>query len=120
MKISNKEGKEFFDANEYLIINSDRRSGKTGLLKSIIESNPSSKIIVRCPTYKMFNDVYAKYINCEYDEYNNKTGDIIIGDEVYVPPSKYYRTACALTNRYRVFSLIRNNDLNLNEIVFVV
>ena len=121
MKISNREAIEFFNINDYLIINSDRRSGKTSVLKAIVESNPNSKIIIRCPTLRMFEHIYAKYTNCEYDMHNNKTGDIVIGDEVYISPSKYYRTACALTNRYKVLSLIRNSECDLiNEIVFVV
>ena len=125
-QISNKDALDFLNENRYLIINSKRGTGKTQLLQFIIEHYPSLNIVVRCSSKRVFDTNYKQYRNCTYDPRKEYVGDLSIGDEVYVAPNTSRLTACALTNRFEVFSVKPPIELNdclevyTNEIIFQV
>lgn len=116
--ITSKEALRFFNENGYLVINSMRGSGKTNVLRDIIESNRHKKIGILCPSLRHYDNHFHEYRNCNYivKHYSNGLGDtmfrgtsyrfdIILGDEIYVEPSKAVKTACVMTRRHVEYSL---------------
>lgn len=102
---------EFFNKHGYLVINSMRRSGKTNVLRKIIELNADKEIGVICPNFRDYEVNFNMYHpNCEYvpdfpQDLVGKRFDILIGDEVFLQPRFGVKTACAYTNKYVEFSL---------------
>ncbi len=92
-----------------LIINSNRQTGKTTVLKKIIESNQDKKIGIRCHSHAHYAIQFNMYPNCIYISSSQYTRgihfDIIIGDEIYVQPNPEVMTACAYTSKFVEFSL---------------
>jgi hypothetical protein len=101
---------KFFNKHGYLVINSMRRSGKTNVLRKIIELNEDNRIGILCPSYGHYKMHFNIYPNCEYvsDFPLDSAGehfDILIGDEVFLQPMIGIKTACAYTNKYVEYSL---------------
>ncbi|MCK4518398.1 hypothetical protein KAT92_06480 [Candidatus Babeliales bacterium] len=109
IEASQDDAIEFFNEHGYLIVNSKRQTGKTTLLKKIIESNKDKTIGVRCLSHVHYTRQFNMYSNCVYmsniqDIYGIHF-DIIIGDEIYIQPNPRVRTACAYTSKFVEFTL---------------
>lgn len=101
---------EFFNEHGYLVINSMRHSGKTSVLRKIIELNGDKEIGILCPNFRHYKTHFNMYPNCEYVsdfpcDSAGKRFDILIGDEVFLQPRFGVKTACAYTNKYVEYSL---------------
>ena len=115
-EVNHDDAIKFFNEHGYLIINSMRQTGKTTLLKKIIESNQDKKIGIRCINHVQYTRQFNIYPNCEYlpdDPYylKGRRFDIIIGDEVYIQPNLEVKTVCVRTNNFVEFSLKPSEQL---------
>lgn len=111
---------DFFNKNDYLVIEAARQTGKTITLQAIIERNKKKKIGIITYSYEMYRFDYKKfeYKNLKYlrknpseKELDQHKFDIILGDEIFIEPfsfnnnGKEVKTACALTPRYIIKNL---------------
>jgi len=112
-QITSNEALEFFNEYGYLVINSMRGSGKTNVLHKIIITNNDKTIGIRCHTLSHYHNHFNIYPHCKFISQShgyfygqcNQRFDIILGDEIYIKPSKEIKTACVLTRRHVEFSL---------------
>ena len=111
MKLTSYQKKAFEDFKKfgYLVVEAPRRSGKTTLLKAIIECYPNKyRIGICCQNYRMYKAI-PEYADFDYIAPENlmeaiitKKYGLIIGDEVLIEPQEGVKTACALTPRYYI------------------
>lgn len=114
---------EFFEENDYLVIDAARQTGKTLVLREIIKRNKGKKIGVIMRKEYYFNahykDLDVEYIGEETPakEIISRKFDIIIGDEVFIKPNKYgsVKTACAFTPTFTIVDLIVDEGLVLKQ-----
>ena len=124
VNIINKEKAiNFFNKHGYLIINSMRQTGKTTVLRKIIELNQDKKIGILCHNHAHYTFHFNNYPNCEYIsnlqiDLCGKHFDILIGDEVYLEPNPNIKTACAYTKRFVEHSL-EINELLKEKIIML-
>ena len=115
IEASQDDAIKFFNEHGYLIVNSKRQTGKTTLLKKIIESNQDKVIGIRCLSHAHYAMQFNVYPNCVYIPDNpyylkGRCFDIIIGDEIYIQPNPRIKTACAYTSKFVEFTL-KQEDL---------
>jgi AAA+ ATPase superfamily predicted ATPase len=87
IKLNKLQQKAFNDfvKNRCVVITAPRRSGKTMLLKYIVEKYPRKRFGVYCNNFRMFKYNFGMYKNCHYK--NNDSmyeADILLGDEFIV------------------------------------
>ena len=117
-----------FEQNNYVAICAPRQSGKTSFLRSIIDSNPSSSVLVLFPTFMMSAVFTGNFRNRSnvivnvmpkdpvslYRQSFLYNFDIVLGDEVFLPRVDNIKIACVFTI-YPVSNILFNKK---SEIVY--
>ena len=85
----------------YSAWDTDRRAGKTTLLRAIVHTMPDKTIGVFCQTYAQYERDWKMYDNCVYISDPIKTRgrkfDLFVGDEVIIERAPEYKIICAFT-----------------------